>query len=215
VPATLTNDDVLIGGAGRPSEPPRGGDGGDGATGNPTTPRRAYFTVLALGLAGIMMFFMALASAFIVRKGVGADWRALELPLVLWFNTLVLVVSSMTIEVARKQFAAGKVDSFRGWWALTTGLGLAFLGGQYLAWGELAASGIFLATNPSSSFFYVFTAAHAVHIVGGLTALGYVAARGIEHHRRRQGLAADLAAVYWHFMDGLWVFLFLLLFLGR
>jgi len=150
-----------------------------------------------------------------VRRGLGTDWQAIALPRIVWFNTIALVVSSITLVRARRQFAAGRIEDFRRWWLITTALGVAFLVGQYIAWRELAAAGVFLSTNPSSSFFYVFTAAHAVHIVGGLIALGYVAARSDEHLLRRNALPADVAGVYWHFMDGLWVFLFLLLSLGR
>jgi cytochrome c oxidase subunit 3 len=214
VPATLTEELALhdVGGSGGDTS---SGDGWGGARGNPETPRRAYFTLMALALAGILMFFMALTSAYIVRKGMGGDWRAIQLPAVVWLNTAVLVLSSITLERARRQFAAGRLGSFRMWWLLTTALGIAFLAGQIAAWSELVLSGVFLATNPSSSFFYVLTAAHALHLVGGVIALGYVAARSNEHLVRRGGLPADVAGVYWHFMDGLWVFLFVLLYLGR
>ena len=215
MPGTLTEELVVsdVGGAG--GDTGSGGDGWSGSRGNSATPRRAYFTVMAMALAGILMFFMALTSAYIVRKGTGGDWRAIELPAVVWLNTAVLVVSSLTLERARRRFAAGNVSSFRSWWLITTALGVAFLVGQYVAWRELIVTGVFLSTNPSSSFFYVFTAAHALHLLGGVIALGYVAARSNEHLLRRGGLPADVAGVYWHFMDGLWVFLFLLLTLGR
>jgi cytochrome c oxidase subunit 3 len=215
MPATLTEELVLQDVDGRGGEPGAGGDGWGGARGNPDTPRRAYFTLMALALAGILMFFMALTSAYLVRRGIGGDWRAIELPGVLWLNTGVLVASSLALERARRKFAAGALRSFRGWWLATTALGVVFLVGQYAAWRDLWVTGVFLATNPSSSFFYVFTTAHALHILGGLCALGYVAARSDEHLVRRGGIAADVAGVYWHFMDGLWVFLFLLLYLGR
>ena len=86
------------------------------------------------------------------------------------------------------------------------------LSGQLLAWRQLEHAGVYLSSNPSSSFFYVFTAAHGVHLLGGLVALIAVAVRG--PRRLTRGTATEVAAVYWHFMDGLWVFLFLLLFLS-
>jgi cytochrome c oxidase subunit 3 len=178
-------------------------------------PRRAYFTAVSLGLAAILMFFMALTSSYIVRKGLGGDWQPVRLPRILWLNTLVLLVSSATIEVARKRHAAAELEAFRRWWALTTGLGVVFLLGQVRAWRELAAAGVFLATNPSSSFFYLLTAAHGLHLLGGIVALLYVAFRAWQYSRITQGTAAELAAIYWHFMDGLWVFQLLLLYLGR
>ena len=215
MPGTLTEELVISDAGGSGGDPASGGGGWGGARGNPETPRRAYFTLMALALGGILMFFMALTSAYIVRKGTGGDWRAIQLPAVVWLNTAVLVLSSITLECARRRFAAGSLASFRSWWLITTALGVAFLAGQIAAWRELVLSGVFLATNPSSSFFYVLTAAHALHLVGGVIALGYVAARSNEHLVRRGGLPADVAGVYWHFMDGLWVFLFLLLTLGR
>lgn len=100
-------------------------------------------------------------------------------------------------------------------WGATTVLGLAFLAGQYIAWRQLAAAGVYIASNPSSSFFYLLTAAHAAHLVGGLAALLYVLTRGWAYLRRSSGIAASVTGVYWHFMDGLWVFLLLVLQMGR
>ena len=214
--ATITDElELLNAGGGPPAD--RGGAGGDwregpGAFGRE---RRMYLTGVSVALAAILMFFMALASSYIVRKGTGSDWQPIEMPRILWLNTAVLVASSITVEVARRKLAQAGVSEFRNWWAITTALGTLFLGGQFVAWRVLADQGLFLATNPSSSFFYVLTAAHALHLMGGVIALGYVAARSNEHLVRRGGLPADVAGVYWHFMDGLWVFLFLLLTLGR
>ncbi len=218
MPGTVIEDLVIVdGGRGGGSGPPAGGDddGGSGGGGARAVPRRAYFTALSLGLGAILMFFMALTSSYIVRKGLGGDWQPVRLPAILWFNTLVLLVSSAAIEVARRQLGAGAADSFRRWWGLTTGLGIVFLVGQVAAWRQLADAGVFLASNPASSFFYLLTAAHGLHLLGGVVALLYVAFRAWRHSRITQGTAAELASIYWHFMDGLWVFLFLLLYLGR
>lgn len=202
---------------GTPPPPREGrGDGGDAwRPGVPRAPRRAYFTALGLGLATITMFFMALTSAFIVRKGLGGDWQPATLPRLLWVTTAVLIASSFTIERARRRLSQGERAGFRRWWDATTLLGLLFLGGQWAAWLELRAQGVFLASNPASSFFYVLTAAHGLHLSGGLAALLYVGWRRWEGLDERRATAADVSSVYWHFMDGLWVFLFLLLQLGR
>jgi cytochrome c oxidase subunit III len=192
------------------------GDGGAGREGGfPATPLRIYQTGVWLALAAIIMFFMALVSAYIVRKGLGGDWRPLDLPRILWLNTAVLILSSVTLERARRAFSRDDAAQFRLWWCVTTGLGLAFLAGQYAAWRQMAAAGVYLATNPSSSFFYLLTAAHAAHLLGGIAALSYVLLRGWAHLRRRNGIAAEATGVYWHFMDGLWVFLLLVLQMGR
>src|SRR5260370_23158517 len=107
------------------------------------------------------MFFMALTSAYIVRKGFGGDWQAFALPRILLLNTAILLLSSLTIELARRHAADAQLSAFRRWWTVTTVLGLAFLAGQLIAWRQLAASGIYLPSNPASSFFYELTAAHA------------------------------------------------------
>lgn len=195
----------------------RDGGDGDGAhrRAKPPTPRSAYFTGLGLGLAAIFMFFIALASAFVVRKGLGDDWRSFELPGLLWVNTVALLVSSLAVERARRLLRAQPAAGFVAWWSTGSLLGVAFLVGQVAAWRQLAAQGIFLATNPASSFFYVFTAAHGVHVLGGLAALGYVAARGASHQQSTSNLSADLTAWYWHFLGVLWVGLLLLLTFGR
>jgi cytochrome c oxidase subunit 3 len=218
MPATLIDELELIhSGEGGGTPPPAGGDddGQGGGSGLPAVPRRAYFTAISLGLAAILMFFMALASSYIVRKGLGGDWQPVQLPAILWLNTAVLLASSITIEVARRRHSAGERGSFRRWWWLTTALGLLFLAGQVAGWRQLRAAGVFLASNPSSSFFYLLTAAHGLHLLGGILALTYVAFRAWQRSRITQGTAAELTSIYWHFMDGLWVFLFLLLYLGR
>ena len=218
MPGTVTQEiEIMDAGHGESPPPPAGGDddGGSGGGGAAAVPRRAYFTAISLGLAAILMFFMALTSSYIVRKGLGGDWQPVRLPGILWLNTLVLLASSASIEVARRKHSEGETEAFRNWWALTTGLGIVFLVGQLVAWRQLATGGVFLATNPASSFFYLLTAAHGLHLLGGIVALFYVPFRAWHRSRITQSTAAELTSIYWHFMDGLWVFLFLLLNLGR
>ena len=212
MPSTLTEEMVLKGPGGPPA---RSDDGGEGLGGKPRTPRRAYLTAVSLGLACILMFFMALTSAYIVRKGLGGDWKPIELPRILWFTTAVLILSSFTIERARKLLAGDDVAGYRRWWTVTTVLGFVFLAGQCLAWLALRAQGVFVASNPSSSFFYLLTAAHGAHLTGGILALLVVGLRRWTNAAERRATSTDVASIYWHFMDGLWVFLFLLLSLGR
>jgi cytochrome c oxidase subunit 3 len=188
----------------------RGGDKG----GARAIPQRTYLVGVLAGVAAIVMFFASLASAFIVRKGAAGDWQPIELPRILWFNTLVLLASSATIEKARRCLSEPRLSSFRRWWAFTTALGLSFLTGQLLAWRQLARAGVYLASNPSSSFFYLLTGAHGLHLLGGVVALVYVAVRSWQHSRMTRSTAAEAASIYWHGMDGLWVFLFFLLYLG-
>jgi cytochrome c oxidase subunit III len=218
MPGTVVDDiEIITTGRGGGGDVPAGGDddGGDGGSGLPAIPSRAYFTALQLGLAGIVMFFMALTSSFLVRKALGNDWVAIGLPPVLVFNSLVLLASSVAIQVARGRLGRGDGQGFRYWWSLTIGLGLLFLTGQVVAWRQLAAQGVYVSSNPDSSFFYLLTAAHGLHLAGGILALLYVALRRWRKSRITQATAASLAGIYWHFMDGLWLFLLALLYLGR
>ena len=177
-------------------------------------PQRTYVTGMTVALGGMLMFFMALVSAYIVRKGFpNSDWRSLNVPNILWLNTIILLASSVTLEFSRRRRARGDEDGFRHWWEVTAILGLFFLTGQTFAWRQLAATGVYLATNPSSSFFYVFTGAHALHLLGGICGLITIMLRNTT--RLTRATTVEVMAMYWHFMDGLWVFLFLLLLLGR
>jgi len=197
--------------------PGRHGGGGDEGTWNaPAIPQHAYVTGIVLGLAAILMFFLALTSSFVVRKGLSNDWAPLSLPPVLWVNTLVLVASSLTLELGRRGLRRGVRAEFRRWWSLTTGMGLAFLVGQVLAWQQLVQAGFYMATNPSSAFFYLMTGAHGLHVLGGVIALLFVGFRRWEGRPGMQPVtAAKVAGIYWHFMGVLWVYLFLLLLLGQ
>lgn len=191
----------------------RGGDDSSGSGAGNYIPLRTYVTGVTVGLSGVLMLFMALVSAFIVRRGSSNDWTTLIVPRILWLNTAVLIASSCTLVRARKLLASSDFAGFRRWWLATTTLGLLFLVGQLMAWHKLVTEGVYLATNPSSSFFYVFTAFHGLHLLGGVIALLYVAIRPVK--LQRQMAVTEAAAMYWHFMDGLWVFIFLLFYIGK
>src|SRR5205814_9687034 len=160
--ASSITTDIWKGGG----EPPGSGDFGGGPGRGAS--RRASLTGLMVLLAAVVMFFAALTSAFVVRRGMSNDWVSTEFPPVLWVNTAVLLASSAVLELARRSLKAGKRESFNRLWIAGSALGVLFLIGQYAAWRNLAAQGIYLATNPSSSFFYVLTAAHAIHLIGGV-----------------------------------------------
>ncbi len=166
-------------------------------------------------LAGVTMTFAAFTSALIVRKGGSNDWQGFTLPSILYFNTLLLIASSVTLEISRRRIASfmgGKptqVTAPARWLYVTLALGLLFVAGQYMAWVKLRSEGLFLATNPSSSFFYVLTAAHALHVLGGLGGLLNVAGKLHRSVLRRSTL--DATARYWHFMGGLWIYLLLVM----
>ncbi len=193
--------------------PPPGGEGqGDGPPpGRPIMPEKRYYTGMMLAMGGMTMFFVGFVSAYIVRRGLSDDWVPLQLPPVLFAGTVILLASSFTVEKARRSFA--RVAEFRRWWFATTGLGVIFLICQLTGWRQLAQAGIYLNTNPSSSFFYVLTSAHALHLLGGLLALLFFSGRLLMGRITRTQVG--VTSLYWHFLDGLWVFLLLLLLIWR
>src|SRR5690242_449693 len=205
------------GGGGRP---PDGGDDGDeGDRGKhrrrgPASPRR-FSTAITIAMVSILMFFMALASAFLVLHHSSHVWVAVHLPWILWVNTAVLIGSSFMLERARARLSLGDDFGFRKLWLVTTVMGFLFVAGQLVAWSQLAAQGVYIASNQASSFFYIFTGAHGVHLLGGVAALLFVLLRNFEKSQISRSLAAEITSYYWHFMDGLWIFLFALLYLGK
>lgn len=180
-----------------------------------------YRIGMLVGLASILMLFVALTSAYIVRQtqGLASDahaWVTIDMPPVLWATTALLLASSVTIELARRSLRRNEYSMFNAWIATTTVLGLSFVGGQVLAWQQLRQQGIYVNTYPHSSFFYLLTSLHGVHLLGGLIALAYVtlAALRLRISQRRRN-AVEVTAIYWHFMDGLWLYIFFLLFFWR
>jgi cytochrome c oxidase subunit 3 len=227
MPGTSVLDDIEliiedIGGGGKPPAGRDGGDSGeDGAGGERSrrgpgsSPARKYAIAIALGMVAILMFFMGLAAAFLVLRTTSGKWIAFTVPALLWVNTTVLLASSATLEMARKRLAAADEAGFRKMWTITSVLGMAFVLGQVIAWRELVAAGVYGSSSLAAAFFYVFTAAHAVHLFGGICALLYVGYRQFRHSELTRAAAAEVASYYWHFMDGLWVFLLALLWLGK
>jgi cytochrome c oxidase subunit 3 len=126
-------------------------------------------------------------------------------------NTVVLLISSGCLEMARKR--VNDIVQLRRWWLAATVLGAAFLIGQGIVWRQLWDAGVFLGTNPSSSFFYLLTATHGIHLLGGVIALLVLTLKLWKGLLAR--MHVDVMALYWHSMDGLWVFLLLLFVIGR
>ncbi len=219
------DEEIIIedigGGGGGPPPPPSGGDDGDGG-GDDRNRRRKwtpspkrYSTAITIGIVSILMFFMALASAFIVLRRSSDLWVTIHLPRILWANTCVLLASSFTLESARQRLFLADASGFRKFWLATTALGFLFVVGQLVAWRQLVAQGVYIASNQASSFFYIFTGAHAVHLLGGVGALLFVSFGKFEKTKISLPAAAEITSYYWHFMDGLWIFLLALLYLGK
>lgn len=230
-----------LGGGGGAPRPPEGG-GDDGRYPDSNLPdygarlRRARLGLIC-AIATVSMVFVSLTSAYVVRRGLPTfddstrsylrDWGSVQLPwLLLAVNTVLLLVSSVTMEGARRTIARrtalAPVESIPGvslgeensfpWLAVTVVLGFGFLVGQWMAWGELRGRGFLVNTNPDSSFIYLLTAVHAVHLAGGIVALLWA---GIASLLRRpiegRRIVVDVAAWYWHFMAVLWIYVFALL----
>jgi cytochrome c oxidase subunit III len=188
------------------------------------TPPSAARTGVWVGIGAITMSFAAYTSAMVVRHGSIPEWQHFTLPPILYWNSLVLVASSVTLELARQRIGgpfdrlgqselllAAKSREWLSWYRITLALSFAFLVGQFFAWRQLSGEGVYLATSPSSSFFYVLTALHALHLLGGLGALVYAlrCLRTDDGPRPVNVLAA--AALYWHFMAVLWIYLLVVL----
>jgi cytochrome c oxidase subunit 3 len=180
---------------------------------DPSSPPPAS-TGIWVGLAAITMSFAAFTSALIVRQGT-VPLVHITLPPVLYLNTLLIIASSVTLEVARRRIASfmggarDQAASPARWLYITLFLGLLFVAGQTFAWIQLKSQGFGLATNISYSFFYVLTVAHALHVFGGLGGLVRVIRKLHKSVLRRSTL--DATSRYWHFMGVLWVYLLLLL----
>ena len=204
---------------------PRGGDGpgpGPGDSGANEFQPEKYRIAVWVVLVGVMMLFVALSSAYVVRRTRGLsdedhfDWTPLWMPTVLWVSTGLILLSSLTLEGARRLLKRGAYLGFNRLIAVTGLLGVGFLVAQVLAWRQFAQQGIFLRSNPHSSFFYLFTCLHGLHLVGGLVAIAYVSLRGWRFNfDARQDSAVSATSTYWHFMDVLWVYLFILIFFWR
>ena len=211
------SSDPRLGGPGGSNGSGRGGDGGGPRQPDPAAMAvQRYKLGVWVGSGGIIMVFAAFTSAMVVRSGMGDDWKSFGLPGVLWFSTAALLVSSFTIEKAKHALRAVAEADLKKWLAATSVLGAAFLASQWAGWLNLADRGLYLADNPSHSFFYVFTVGHGLHLFGGLLALGYVTARvWLGRIWITREAAIEAAALYWHFMDALWVYLFVLLMVWR
>jgi cytochrome c oxidase subunit 3 len=169
-------------------------------------------------MASITMSFAAFTSALVVRQGT-APLQHITLPPVLYLNTLVIIASGVTLEIARRRIAVfmGRRGDKSGdraanpapWLYLTLALGLLFVAGQTFAWVRLRAQGFGLAANISYSFFYVLTVMHALHLLGGLGGMARVV--GKLHNATLRRSTLDATSRYWHFMGVLWVYLLLLL----
>jgi len=180
---------------------------------NRPVPPDVYRAGMFYGIGSIVSLFATMTAMLTIRWVGSREWRPIQLPEILYANTIVIVLSSFALQLAR--IHADDARRFARYLGATLVLGLAFVAGQLIAWRELLSEGVYVASNPGSALFYTMTAAHAVHLLGGIIALAWLVSRA-RHLRTtgKLGLAAEVVGIYWHFMDGLWVFLMGLLLLG-
>ena len=193
--------------------PPTNYDGGPGGSGGSFPLSRSYIATWVL-LTAIIMLFAGLSSAYIVLRGL-PQWQNITVPRIVWANTLVLFASSVALEFARHAVRRNQPALVRQWMAISGILGIGFLAGQVVAWRQLVAAGVYLATTIHSSFFYVLTGVHALHLLGGLVGLGVVLQKAFANKLTAENHEPlKVAALYWHFMDVVWIYCFLLLLLA-
>ena len=231
---TVSIDDPRTSTGGNGVLPPHRHDGDDFSSPFFDVRLRRARLGLVVGLAGIAMIFISFTSAYVVRQGLPTldpgsnellhDWFPVPLPRLLLINTGVLLISSVMMELARRQ-AARKAALARlagvpgvdaeeeiSWLALTVVLGLSFLTGQWMVWRELAASGFYVSSSPSSSFVYLLTGMHGVHLFGGVVAmLTAGVASVLRVPADSQFIVVDVTGWYWHFMALLWIYILCLL----
>jgi cytochrome c oxidase subunit 3 len=223
VATTLTpkkSDSASTGGADRMNN--FGGDGDGGRGGSPggagwsnelTPPPEGYRLAIRLAIISVTSLFLALSSAYIFNH---AQLQPIATPRVLWLSTSLILTSSATIELARRALRRRAEGRFKFWISTTMLLGLCFLGAQVMVWKQLVASGFYVNKNHHSGYAYIFTGLHGAHLIGGLIALGYVMLRDIGSWTAvRRRVSVDATALYWHFLDGLWIYLLALIFYWR
>ena len=168
-------------------------------------------------MASITMMFGAFTSAYLVRRASG-NWLEFELPQIFFVSTIVLLISSLFLHMSYKSFIGGQESRYKSTLIISFILGVAFLILQYQGWIALFNNGIDLKGNPAGSFVYVLTGVHALHIIGGLAALivGLLMAfsRKFKVTEKRR-INFDLTLQYWHFVDLLWVYLLIFLYISR
>ena len=199
---------------------PNGNGSKRGSFRDPESHANRYRIGMWVALASVTMMFTSLSSAYIVRANSANDWISLPMPRILIVSTILILASSVTLELARRKLKASLTKAYTQWVVVTVVLGVAFLASQLFAWRQLKAWGLYVSSHPHSSFFYLLTGAHAVHLAGGLLGVSFLWWRSRSVTQEASVLttrqaSADAVTIYWHFMDALWIYLFLLLFLWR
>jgi cytochrome c oxidase subunit 3 len=211
------------GGGGRKRGGGGGGDNGDNRPNDRKFPELEEFRPNKLRVAMwftllvVMMTFGGLIAAYIVLStNQDLEWKPFALPVQVWISTALIIASSICYKIAQSKLNNDNQQSAKNWLLATTVLGGVFISSQILSWVQLVRMGVYMQSNPYAGFFYILTAVHAVHVFGGIIALGYIVLSVWRETRSddellRRKTAATVVGWYWHMMDGLWIVLFLLL----
>ncbi len=207
----------------------RGGGGGGGSDGGDDNRNKDYFDEteskpndkFRIGmwflLLVVMMTFGGLIGAYIVIATKNElEWKPFDLPVQVWISTFLILSSSLTYQISNNALQAGRQERAKNWLLATTVLGGMFISSQILAWFDLVQRGVYMASNPYAGFFYIFTSVHALHVFGGILVLGYILLRtwnrtSFDEELEKRQSVSKAVGLYWHFMDGLWIVLFVLL----
>ena len=220
----------LTGGFGSNGGNRNGGGGGGGNDGSENNNRRndsfeesekyqsnKFRIAMWFLLLVVMMTFGGLIGAYIVISTNGvAEWKPFNLPVQIWVSTILILTSSLTYAISQNALNDDNQQKAKNWLLATTVLGGTFIASQILAWLELVGRGVYVESNPYAGFFYILTGVHALHILAGISALGYILLRTwqktfLEEELTRRKIISNAVGWFWHFMDGVWVVLFLLL----
>lgn len=173
--------------------------------------------LLWVSIVSLVMMFTALTSAYIVRRAAG-NWLEFSIPTIFYVNTLVILVSSITLHAAYGAFKREAEGAYKALLSISVVLGIAFVGLQLLGWEEMTAQGLDIKINPSTSFVYALSGLHAVHVLGGVAALIVALVIAFVKKLKRtpaRQLRLELTLTYWHFVDILWIYLIIFLSLQR
>ncbi|MBK9319662.1 MAG: cytochrome c oxidase subunit 3 [Bacteroidetes bacterium] len=173
--------------------------------------------LLGIGIASIIMLFAGLTSGYIVRQAEG-NWKFFEIPSAFYISSVIILLSSVTMHLALRAAKRDQFQEIKTFLIITLGLGLAFVFTQFIGWNELIKNGVHFVdkTTPSGSFFFALSGLHLAHIAFGILGLIITGAKSIrEKYNSSNYLGISLCAIYWHFLDGLWIYLFVFLAIYR
>ena len=170
---------------------------------------------LWVAIGSITMMFAGLTSAYIVKRN-QPNWLTFNIPLIFWYSTAVIIISSITIMLSRKYFDNKQMSRYRQMLAVTTLLGILFVVMQVIGFKQLWAEGITLTKNVAYSFLFIIVGLHALHVIGGVIALIVIYLKGFSSRIKNYSvIPVEVISIYWHFVDLLWIYLLIFLLMIR